>query len=99
MSSYSLISRLSPDGLLVVNLFTHASLAFELLYPVLIWVPVLRPLMITGAVLLHLGIAFVAPGLTEFGLAMIAANLAFCSGPWIRSLVSGRAPAGIADSV
>ncbi len=74
----------------ILNLLTHASLAFELLYPVLIWVPVLRPLMIAGAILLHLGIAIVAPGLTEFGLAMIAANLAFCSGIWIRGLVSGR---------
>ena len=75
---------------LVLNVLTHASLAFELLYPILIWVPILRPLMIAGAVVLHLGIAIVAPGLTEFGLAMIAANLAFCAGFWIRSLVSGR---------
>ncbi len=75
---------------LILNALTHASLAFELLYPILIWVPVLRPLLIVGAVMLHMGIAIVAPGLTEFGLAMIAANLAFCSGSWIRSLVSGR---------
>ncbi len=74
----------------VLNVLTHASLAFELLYPILIWVPILRPLMIAGAVVLHLGIAVVAPGLTEFGLAMIAANLAFFSGSWVRSLVSGR---------
>jgi predicted DCC family thiol-disulfide oxidoreductase YuxK len=74
----------------VLNVLTHASLAFELLYPILIWVPNLRPLMIAGAVVLHLGIAIVAPGLTEFGLAMIAANLAFFSGSWVRSLVSGR---------
>ncbi|QEH32499.1 hypothetical protein OJF2_09760 [Aquisphaera giovannonii] len=74
----------------VINALTHASLALELLYPVLIWVGVLRPLMIAGAVALHLGIAFVAPGLTEFGLAMIAANLAFSSGAWLRSLVAGR---------
>jgi predicted DCC family thiol-disulfide oxidoreductase YuxK len=75
---------------LVVNLLTHASLAFELLYPVLIWIPLLRPLMVAGAVPLHLGIAMVAPGLTEFGLAMIGANVAFVSGPWLRSLATGR---------
>jgi len=75
---------------LVVNLLTHASLAFELLYPVLIWIPILRPLMIAGAIALHLGIAMVAPGLTEFGMAMIGANLAFVSGAWLRSLVTGR---------
>jgi predicted DCC family thiol-disulfide oxidoreductase YuxK len=75
---------------LLLNLLTHASLAFELLYPILIWVPILRPLMIAGAIVLHLGIAIVAPGLTEFGLAMIAANLAFLSGSWVRSLATGR---------
>jgi predicted DCC family thiol-disulfide oxidoreductase YuxK len=75
---------------LVLNFLTHASLAFELLYPVLIWVPILRPLMIAGAIALHLGIAVVAPGLTEFGMAMIGANLAFASGPWLRSLATGR---------
>jgi predicted DCC family thiol-disulfide oxidoreductase YuxK len=74
----------------ILNFLTHASLAFELLYPALIWVPVLRPLMIGGAVILHLGIAIVAPGLTEFGLAMIAANVAFLAGIWLRSLVAGR---------
>ena len=46
--------------------------------------------MVLGMVGLHLGIAIVAPGLTEFGLAMIAANLAFVSGGWLRSLVTGR---------
>jgi predicted DCC family thiol-disulfide oxidoreductase YuxK len=74
---------------LVLNVLTHASLAFELLYPILIWIPILRPLMIAGAVVLHMGIAIVAPGLKEFGLAMIAANLAFCSAAWVRSLVAG----------
>lgn len=75
---------------LLVNFLTHASLALELLYPVLVWVPVLRPILIAGAVALHVGIAVVAPGLTEFGLAMIAANLAFVSGSWIRSLAAGN---------
>jgi predicted DCC family thiol-disulfide oxidoreductase YuxK len=74
---------------IVLNCLTHASLAFELLYPVLIWIPILRPLLITAAVVMHLGIALVAPGLTEFGLAMIAANLAFVSGAWLRSLGTG----------
>jgi predicted DCC family thiol-disulfide oxidoreductase YuxK len=75
---------------LVLNFLTHASLALELLYAILIWIPLFRPVMILGMVGLHLGIAFVAPGLTEFGLAMIAANLAFVSGVWLRSLATGR---------
>jgi predicted DCC family thiol-disulfide oxidoreductase YuxK len=77
------------DWILLINFMTHASLAFELLYPVLVWVPLLRPIMLGGAVLLHAGIAIVAPGLTEFGLGMVAANLAFVSGVWLRSLVTG----------
>ena len=79
---------------LIVNLLTHASLGFELLYPILVWIPLLRPLMIAGAVLLHLGIALVAPGLLEFGLAMIAANLAFVSGALAPQPGHGSRPAG-----
>jgi predicted DCC family thiol-disulfide oxidoreductase YuxK len=75
----------------LINLMTHGSLAFEISYPVLIWVRVLRPLMIVGAILLHAGIAVTAPGLTEFGLAMIAGNLAFVSGVALRNWVTGGA--------
>jgi predicted DCC family thiol-disulfide oxidoreductase YuxK len=81
----------------LLNALTHASLALELGYPALVWVRVLRPLLIAAAVALHAGIGLTAPGLTEFGLAMVAGNLAFASGPWLRSLVTGRArptPAG-----
>ena len=73
----------------LVNLLTHASLALELLYPVLIWVKIARPLMLAGVVAMHLGIAVMSPGLTEFALVMIAANLAFVSGPWLRGLATG----------
>jgi predicted DCC family thiol-disulfide oxidoreductase YuxK len=73
----------------LLNTLTHGSVAFELCYPVLIWVRVLRPLILAMAIALHLGIGLMAPGLTEFGLAMLAGNLAFVSGPWLRSLVTG----------
>jgi predicted DCC family thiol-disulfide oxidoreductase YuxK len=73
----------------LLNLMTLGGLALELGYPVLIWVRRLRPLLITLAIGLHLGIDL-ALGLTEFGLAMLAGNLAFVSGPWLRSLVAGR---------
>ncbi|APW60974.1 DCC1-like thiol-disulfide oxidoreductase family protein [Paludisphaera borealis] len=75
----------------LLNLLTHGSLALELLYPIFIWTGLTRPLMIVGAALLHLGIAVVSPGLTEFGLAMIAGNLAFVSGVWLRGLATGGA--------
>jgi predicted DCC family thiol-disulfide oxidoreductase YuxK len=73
-----------------INLLTHLSLALELLYPVLIWVAILRPLVLAGMVALHLGIAVINPGLLEFALIMIAANLVFVSGSWLRGLVTGR---------
>ena len=73
----------------LINLLTHSSLLLELLYPVLIWVKILRPLMLAGALLLHFGIAVVSLGLTEFALAMLTANLAFVSGSWLRRLVAG----------
>ncbi len=82
-----------------LNVLTHGSLALEVGYPALVWVRPLRPLILGLTVALHLGIALVAPGLTEFGLAMIAGNLAFASGPWLRSLVTGVDPARPAGKV
>ncbi len=79
----------------VINLLTHSSLLLELLYPVLIWVKLLRPLMLAGAAALHLGIAITNPGLAEFALAMLAANLAFVPGNWLRGLVAGPVQPGL----
>lgn len=79
----------------LLNLMTHASLALELGYPALIWVRRLRPPLLAAVALLHAGIGLTAPGLIEFGLTMLAGNLAFVPGPWLRSLVAGREqPAG-----
>ena len=72
----------------LVNALTHASLALELLYPVLIWVRILRPMVLVLMLTLHLGIAVMSPGLAEFSMAMMAANLAFVSGSWLRGLVT-----------
>jgi predicted DCC family thiol-disulfide oxidoreductase YuxK len=73
---------------IVLNLMTHAALFFEVSYPVLIWVKPIRPLMLAGVAAMHLTIALTL-GLFEFSLVMLVANLAFVSGPWLRSLVSG----------
>lgn len=72
---------------LLIQFLTHASLALELLYPILVWVRIARPLLLAGIAVLHLGIAVMSPGLTEFSLAMLTANLAFVSGSWLRSVV------------
>jgi predicted DCC family thiol-disulfide oxidoreductase YuxK len=74
---------------MLLNFLTHSSLALELLYPILIWIPITRPLILAGALAMHLGIAVINPGLTEFSLAMLAANLAFVSGCWLRGLATG----------
>jgi hypothetical protein len=66
-----------------LNFLTHATVAIEILYPVLVWVRPLRPIMVVGMILLHVGIDLTL-GLTEFSLAMIAGNLAFVSGAWLR---------------
>ncbi|MGO9464958.1 MAG: DCC1-like thiol-disulfide oxidoreductase family protein [Isosphaeraceae bacterium] len=73
-----------------INFLTHLSLALELLYPVLIWVGIVRPLVLGGIVALHVGIGVISPGLMEFALIMIAANLVFVRGGWLRGLVTGR---------
>lgn len=75
----------------LIQFCTHAGLALELSYPILVWVGPIRPLMMASVVLMHVGIGLTL-GLTEFSLAMIAGNLAFCDGRWLRSLVAGREP-------
>jgi predicted DCC family thiol-disulfide oxidoreductase YuxK len=75
---------------LTMNVLTHLSLALELLYPFLIWVQITRPIFLAGILALHLGIAVINPGLLEFALIMIAANLVFVSGRSLRELVTGR---------
>jgi hypothetical protein len=74
-----------------LNFLTHATVGLEVLYPVLIWSRVLRPLMILGMILLHVGIDLTM-GLREFSLAMIAGNLAFVSGSWLRGDYRKPAP-------
>ena len=83
----------------LLNVLTHGSLALEIAYPVLVWTRPIRPLLLALSAALHLGIGLTAPGLTEFGLAMIAGNLAFVSGPWLRSLVTGLDPSRPAGKV
>jgi hypothetical protein len=77
---------------LVLNLATHCGLLLEILFPVTIWVRKLRPIVLVSAVTLHLGIDLIL-GLTEFGLTMIAANLVWVSGSWLRQIVAGSGPA------
>ena len=73
----------------ILNALTHVSLILEIGYPVLIWIKPVRPLILGLVVSLHVGVGLIL-GLTEFSLAMIAGNLAFFSGTWLRGLVTDR---------
>ncbi|CAN5907956.1 hypothetical protein BH23PLA1_BH23PLA1_38920 [soil metagenome] len=82
----------------LLMLLTHAALFLELLYPVLVWPRLLRPLVIALTMGMHVGIALTM-GLYEFAAAMIVGNLAFASGPWLRSFLTGSKAAQPAGKV
>jgi len=74
----------------LASLLAHGTIFLEMSYCVLVWPRLTRPLVIAGAVAMHLGIgAFL--GMWTFGLAMIIANVAFVS-PWVVRRVLDRQP-------
>ncbi|MBS0208567.1 MAG: hypothetical protein JSS27_06385 [Planctomycetes bacterium] len=75
----SLAAQTSPPlGRYLINLWTHAQIVYELTFPLAIWHPLTRPLWLVVGVVLWVLLALVS-GLFTFGLAMIAATLAFVS--------------------
>lgn len=80
------------DHMWLVNLMTWGAVAWETSYPFLVWPRLSRPLMLAGALLVHLGIGL-AMGMMTFGLAMIIANLAFVPASTVKSLF-GQSQAG-----
>ena len=70
---------------MIVSFLTMSALAWEISYAALIWNRWTRPLVLAFGVMLHAGIA-ICFGMMTFGLAMIAANVAFVSPGMIRSL-------------
>lgn len=78
------------DWPLVINAMTHLTVAWEVSYCVLIWSRWTRPLVLLGAIAMHLGIV-VALGMPTFGLAMLIANVAFVSPSFLRKLIDGPA--------
>ncbi len=71
---------------LLVNLLTLGTVFWEVSYPALVWPRLTRRLAIAMGIFVHLGIG-AAMGMGEFGLAMIAANLAFVPATTWRSLL------------
>jgi hypothetical protein len=78
----------SPE---ILSLLAHATVAWELSYPALVWPRLTRPLVVAMSIPIHLGIAFFL-GMMTFGLAMIIANMAFVS-PWVVRSMLNRTPA------
>lgn len=68
-------------------LATHIPLWTEIVQPVLIWLKLWRPLILVLTIGMHLTIALTL-GLWEFSLAMIAANLVFIDGGWVRACLA-----------
>jgi hypothetical protein len=71
---------------LLLNLLTHLTIFWELSYIALIWPRATRPVMLTLAVPLHLGIAFCL-GMITFGVVMLIANVAFVPPQLVRRLL------------
>jgi hypothetical protein len=81
----------------LVNLMTHVSILWEVSFCVLIWRPRLRPLMLAGAVVLHVGIG-ACLGMWTFGLIMLVGCASFLPpggiGDLVGSLYPGRLGVG-----
>ncbi len=76
---------------LLINFLTHATVACELSYCVLIWNRWTRPLVLFGVMGMHLGIV-TALGMPTFGLAMLIANVSFVSPTLIRMFLDAPQP-------
>jgi hypothetical protein len=72
---------------LFLNLATHASVLWEISFPFLIWRPRCRPLMLAGAVALHVGIG-ACLGMWTFGLIMLVGCCSFLPGEVVRRLAA-----------
>ena len=75
---------------LVVDFWTHLVTAFELLFPVLIWVPLARPLLLALGWAVWISLGLVTGDLTCYLMLMIA-SLAFVS-PGVVEAVLSRKP-------
>jgi hypothetical protein len=75
----------------LVNLLTHATIAWEMTFWALVWRPKLRPFVLAAGTAIHLGIgAFM--GMWTFGLAVIFAYVAFIPGRQISAIFRWAAP-------
>jgi Vitamin K-dependent gamma-carboxylase len=71
----------------LVNMMTHVSVVWEISFCVLIWKPLWRPVMLAGAVVMHVGIGLCL-GMWTFGLIMLVGCASFLPNEWVRRIVS-----------
>jgi hypothetical protein len=74
---------------LLVDLWTHCFVAFELLFPILVWVPIFRPLVLGLGVLAWTSLGLVTGDLT-FSLMLLIASLAFVAPSTILAIANRR---------
>jgi hypothetical protein len=72
----------------ISDLATHSTIIWEVFFTVLIWVRPLRPLVLFGGFLMHLGIGGLM-GMWTFGLIMIFGHVAFWSPSFVRRVFAG----------
>ncbi len=74
-----------------VDFLTHFTALWELSFAVLIWIPLLRPVVLAGAVVLHFGIG-ACLGLWPFSLMMLTGCAAFLPPDGVALLVAAWSP-------
>lgn len=84
----------------LMELITHVSVLWEISFCALVWRPRLRPLVLAGAVVLHVGIG-ACLGMWTFGLIMLVGCASFLPadavGGWVESRAQGGRRSGQAS--
>jgi hypothetical protein len=75
----------------IVNLMSLTSIVWEISFCVMIWKPLWRPLVLAGAIALHVGIGLCL-GMWTFGLIMLVGCAAFLPNDAVRQLASALLP-------
>ncbi len=71
------------DHMMLVNLWSHAVVAYNFLFGVLIWQRSLRPLLLSIGPLIWVPLALVT-GLTAYATLMLVASVVFVDAEWMR---------------
>jgi hypothetical protein len=70
-------------AMLLIEFWTHGIVAYQLLFGVLVWNRLARPLLLCGGVIVWLSLALIT-GLVAWCAMMLVASLAFVDPAWLR---------------